>query len=352
MTSAHPDHPPEAATPEHPTTSPDASPTAGEVVALRAARRWRLAAVLASTVALLAVVGMVLALVLGPASDPGAGPVPTEEDDGEQAPAAGPALSWAPPELEDPETVEVTAENRALSLEPDQDYVVEMPEPVEVSGGVTINGGRNVVLVGGEIRITEEGERGPDARGLFLQDQTGTVHVEGLLITGPALAEGINLDQREGAVVQLQNIRVETVGEGPEEHHADVIQTWAGPSELRVDRLSGTTEYQGFFLLPMQFGDQEEPAGFDLRNIDLTGADEAGYLLWRDDRDWPITLENVWVSPSDGGDDRDAVLWEDDGRDGPWAGVEVGTPPEGPFVPEGVAGTGYVSPGYTDEQES
>ena len=173
------------------------------------------------------------------------------------------------------------------------------------------------------------------------------MHIEGLAITGPGLGEGFNLDQREGAVVQLQNIRVETVQGTEEGHHADVIQAWAGPAELRVDGLTGSTNYQGFFLLPNQFGDQPDPELFDLRRIDLTGEDGTGYLLWRDEDGWPVETSDVWVSPPSGEDDRETFLWpREDASDGSWGDVQVGTPPGGSFVPEGAAGVGYESPGY------
>ena len=329
---------------------PPAAPGSGRPAAERR-RRPRWVALLAAFLAgALVASGVWFAVGLGddggtaPAGDPEATTAPEPRPEG-----TGTALTWAPPELEDPETVELSAENRSPELEPDQDYVLEMPdEPVDVPGGITVTGGRNVVLIGGEIRISEPGE-GHDIRGLYLKNQTGTVHVEGLLISGEALGEGINLDQQLGATVQLQNIRVETVQGTQEGHHADVLQTWAGPEVLRVDHLTGSTTYQGFFLLPRQFGDQPEPQEFDLRNVDLTAAEGAGYLLWRDDLDWPVRLTDVWVEPNGDGEDREEFLWaRGDANTDTWDGVEVGTPPDGEFVPEGVAGVGYASPGYAE----
>ncbi len=323
-------------------------------------RRVLVAVGVALAVAVVAVVVVVVLLVRGsPAGPSGAeptgaatpptpSPTPTPSQAPEPEPGAPAVLTWAPPELVDPETVELSAENRSVTLEPDRDYVLELPdEPVEVRGGITVEGGRNVVLVGGEIRVGEEGE-GNDRRALLLRDQTGTVHVEGLLLSGPGLAEGINLDQRLGAVVQLQNIRVETVHGEEDGHHADVLQTWAGPAELRIDRLSGRTTYQGFFLLPLQHGDQDAPRLFDLRNIDLVGEDGAGYLLWRDDADWPLAAREVWVA-REGSTGASGYVWDDGSRAAAdWAQVRTGTPPDGPFVPEGSVGVGYTSPGYAD----
>ncbi len=318
--------------------------------------RGRLVALLAGAVALL-LVGLLLGTLLGrdgatPPEEGQAQDAAGQEDAAvpEDVPEAdGSTLSWAPPELEDPERVEITEDNRSLELEDDQDYELVMPdEPMEAPGGVVVIGGRNVVLIGGEISVPDTGEtEGGAIRGLFLKDQTGTVHVEGVAFTGEGLKEGINLDQREGAIVQLQNLRLGTVSGTEEGHHADVIQVWAGPAELRVDGLTGSTNYQGFFLLPNQFGEQPEPELFDLRRIDLTGEDGTGYLLWRDEADWPVKTSDVWVSPPGGEDDRETFLWpREEASDGSWEDVQVGTPPGGSFVPEGVAGVGYESPGY------
>ncbi|KGM14072.1 hypothetical protein N869_05445 [Cellulomonas bogoriensis 69B4 = DSM 16987] len=351
---------------QQPSSDQDAEPADGGAAAVTQAalQAWRRTALLASGVAVAAVVGLVAVLVTGrdqedlagppPSGPEGAGAaeepaVPTETPDApEPVPAvAEEALTWAPPPLEDPETIEVDAGRASLDLDPDRDYVIELPpEPLDVPGGVVLNGGRNVVMIGGEIHISRPGQTGPDVRGLYLKDQTGVVHVEGVLFSGPELAEGINLDQRQGAVVQLQNLRFETVRAGPPEHHADIIQTWAGPRELRVDGLSGSTEYQGFFLLPKEFGDQPEPDAFHLRRVDITGTPDAGYLLWRDERGWPMTIEDVWVDRAQQDTRRGSVLWRDDQPENWWDGVEVGAPPDGPFVPDGVAGVDYVSPGY------
>lgn len=63
------------------------------------------------------------------------------------------ALSWRPPKLTAPLTVQVSSSRPSLVLDDDKDYVVKLPAtPVTTKGGVTIRGGRNVVLIGGEIR--------------------------------------------------------------------------------------------------------------------------------------------------------------------------------------------------------
>ena len=72
-------------------------------------------------------------------------------------------LTWAPPNLENPQTIDIAQiiRERAtwkspahLKLDLDKDYIIKMPdEPLTVSGGLGISGGRNVVLIGGEIRF-------------------------------------------------------------------------------------------------------------------------------------------------------------------------------------------------------
>ncbi|GAA2721772.1 hypothetical protein [Cellulomonas aerilata] len=256
-----------------------------------------------------------------------------------------PKLTWRPPALTSPTTVTVSSTKHNLSLAAGRDYIIKMPTtPLDVRGGLTIAGGRNVVLIGGEIRSTRTSSVANDKRGLYLVNQTGTLHVEGLKITGSTLAEGINLDQRAGGTVQLQNIRVDTVYGSLNGHHADVLQTWGGPATLRVDRLTGYTTYQGFMFQPTQFG-SPSPKLFDLRNINIVGRTGSGYLMWRDGKTWPMKITNVWGKPSITGLPRGQWLRPDNTTYG-FGYVKVGTPSTGDFVPATRAGTAYVSPGY------
>ncbi|WP_299033003.1 hypothetical protein [uncultured Pseudokineococcus sp.] len=249
-------------------------------------------------------------------------------------------LSWAPPELEDPEVIRITEDDSSLTLEDDQDYLLVLPEdePLVVAGGLTVDGGRNVVLVGGEIRVPDGYDDGLDRRALYLKEQTGTVHVEGVRMSGP-LSEGINLGQPDGATVQLQNIVVEHVTGERDGHHADLLQTWAGPERLRVDGLSGSTDYQGVFLDPMDFSD-EEPEEFDLRRLRVAGVDRHGYMLWG-----PEDADYLEVS------DSEVTLERDRGRslafmpEEEWDGVDVVDELSG-GMPAGEPGVGYVTPGY------
>jgi hypothetical protein len=294
-------------------------------------------------VLLLAAVAAVLA-VRG-AGQPAAGPaLPTPTSTAAEADR----LTWAPPTLTDPLTVTVTATSNKVELSPDRDYIVKLPaSPLVVAGGVRIEGGHNVVIIGGEIAVPPKSEA-PDSRdrtGLLLKNQTGTIHIEGVRISGADLAEGIDLDQSMGATVVLQNIAVDEVHGSRDGHHADVLQTWAGPSTLRIDGLTGATQYQGFFLLPQQFLDTP-PVAFDLRRIVITGNPGgenggAAYLLWADNSAPYITAQDIVLvdqRPDLEGMLRPFGVWE--------GGVRLSTTADGAKLPEGTPGVGYSSPGY------
>lgn len=331
-------------TPEH-VAPEDAAAPPSEQTPAPASRNRPLALVVVGVV-LLAAVAVAVSAVRG--GEPAAGPEPTLPTPTALAPRAE-RLTWAPPKLDKPILVTVTAATPKIELRPDRDYIVRLPSsPLTLKGGLRIEGGRNVVLLGGEIVVPSRSEA-PDSRdrtGLLLKNQTGTIHVEGLRISGD-LAEGINLDQSEGATVVLQNIHVDTVHGSRGGHHADVLQTWAGPARLRVDGLVGSTEYQGLFLLPQQFVDTP-PESFDLRRIVITGEPDganggAAYLLWTDDTapwldardilliDQRTDLEGMLRPPS---------VWE--------SAVTLATTPERAVLPAGTPGTGYSSPGYQE----
>ncbi len=165
-----------------------------------------------------------------------------------------------------------------LRLDPSRDYLVRVSrDKGPRRKGLIVQGGHNVVIVGGQIRIGWQGKQPNhnDRRGLLLKDQTGVVHVEGLKIGGRDLGEGIDLDQRKGATVQLVNVHIGTVRDGDERNfgdtHPDLVQSWAGPRRLRIDGLRGRTGYQGLFLLPRQFQGDLDVREIDLRNISITG---------------------------------------------------------------------------------
>ena len=268
-------------------------------------------------------------------------------------------LTWSPPELENPTTIKVSDANRSLKLDQTKDYIVELPKDQPLNGGLSIWGGRNVVVIGGEILVSSN-----DLRSVYLQQNTGMMHFEGIHVRGlnaGDLKEGFNFNHRQtNCVVQIQNVRIEKVHGSRDGHHADILQTWAGPAELRIDGLTGFTQYQGMFLLPNQHFTFEKggflPKKWIFKNINLEGDEESAYMLWAPSpaQQWSIEIENVWVKPqASKRGNRDMFLWPKptQANDQFWADVKEGVPSGGDFVPLGSVGLGYVSPGYAAAKE-
>jgi hypothetical protein len=168
-------------------------------------------------------------------------------------------------------TLNITSSNKNFvfkGADAGKDYIIKMPStPLALDGEarMDINGGRNITLIGGEIKASSAARTQPVIK---FYGQTGTVHVEGLKISGaPKLGEGVQFVNMPSATVQFQNVYFDTLNAncGPRAyHHCDIFQIYnGGPKEVRIDRLSGTTQYQAFML-------QHAPSTkWDLRNIDI-----------------------------------------------------------------------------------
>lgn len=298
-----------------------------------------------------------------------------------QSPPGLEKLAWAPPKLHRAKVVHApNGENPAiLRLDPQRDYVVKLPRH-GLRGTLEINGGHNVVVMGGEVKVpssanqTDNGADGTDTA-IYVRASTGTVHIEGVLIRADddTLYDGIDVNAPE-ATVQVENVRVEDVYGSRTSMHADVIQTWGGVKQLDVDGLTAHGDYQGLTIAP----DLGPVGSVHLKHVDLT-AEAAppslarvtvggGIMLWLTSgtdtcNSATVTLKHVfianrtsrirstntvWPSPTSGLECAPAVA---DGRIEwptlPVSGaVTIGAPPHGSFVPEGVPGNGYHSPGY------
>jgi hypothetical protein len=160
-------------------------------------------------------------------------------------------------------------------------------------------------------------------RRLYLKGHTRMARVSGQSIRGP-LNEGINLDQRvPKAVVVLRDIAVDPVHGSEDGHHADLLQTWAGPDKLVVDRFTGTSDYQGFFLTPnQQFRTGPKPSYVWLRGVDLD-LRLGYYALWVDQQQrFPVYVRDTTVARNPTRMARDRWLWPKPSTgDRTWANV-------------------------------
>jgi len=208
---------------------------------------------------------------------------------------------WTAPELEDPETIRLGTGPTVTRLDPGRDYVVELPEQTK-RGATVLVGGRNVVIDGGSIAVRPTADGDERRRALYIKDARGTVHVEDVRIDGSgAPSDGVAISAPD-AVVQLQDLAVEDLRGSVSGWHADIVQPWGGVRELRIDRLRGSSNYQGLFLRP----DLGEIGRVVLSRVDLRLTDEptdgGGHLLWlATGCDAPeVTLEDVRLSADDG----------------------------------------------------
>ena len=276
------------------------------------------------------------------------------------------SLRWPRPALDDPTTVELDTGYTLTDLDPEEDYIVKLPSTKKV-GATVLVGGHDILIVGGAITIPKGTSSDAERRGIYIKGATGTVHVEGVLIDGSGGAEfdGVAIAAPE-ATVQLQNMRIVGVRGGYDTFHGDVVQPWGGVKDLRIDHLTGTSDYQGLTVM-----EELGPIGStEISNVDITTTESpmprhlaGGYMLWltTDNCDsYPVHLSEVYITPRPGRTLGTSV-WppsrsprfpchaEVDTK-ATWPNLPVtGGVKEGPAptsaVPEGAAGIGYEAPG-------
>lgn len=292
-------------------------------------------------------------------------------------------LTWSPPRLVAPTTISLPTTSAHLQLNPAKDYILKLPA-AGLTGSLWIEGGHNVVMIGGTITVpstanqTDNGADNTDT-GIYVKNATGTVHIEGVAIGAQTnvMFDGIDINAPL-ATVQIENVRITKLWGSDTMMHADAVQTWGGVGTLRIDRLSADGDYQGLTIDP----DLGPVGNVDIQDTDLTidpipsqllsESKGGGHMIWLTkgastcNAPSSVTLQNVYVnntttslglSPAD-------LVWPQAtntnlscasvDRNGsfswphlPVTGtVTLGAPPGGQFVPAGVAGSNYVSPGY------
>jgi hypothetical protein len=311
--------------------------------------------------------------VVTAADVPAPTPPPTSDPSADES-----KLTWAPPPLTNPTTINVADNQWLVSMDPTKDYIVRIGHQSACApagsnqSGLWLEGGHNVVLIGGHVSIPCE-STSYGRTGIKIRNATGTVHVEGVLIdnAGGYLTDGIAI-AAPLATVQLENLRVGPTWDWTTAH-PDLVQVQGGVAKLRVDKLTGIPTYQGIFLKD-EAGIPNGPT--DLRRVNLKpisglGVYKPNRVFWQETKDIAVTMSDVYIDRSgyqarafkdmpnpgpdyvccDGDTTRYATL-APDGLSMTWAGSNIagtvrdGNPPSGDFVPSGAAGEGYVSPGY------
>ena len=301
-----------------------------------------------------------------------------------QGPAGGESdkLRYPPPLLEHPLTLKLGPGATYNKLADGQDYLVKLPAVKKV-GSTTLEGGRNIVIIGGYVTLPvlmkasgqPDLSNGAISRGIYIKNNHGVVHIEGVLVdaTGGGMSDGI-VTASPDSIVQIENVRIDGVFGFNHQFHADVVQPYGGVKDLRIDKLTGYSAYQGLTI-----GRDQGPIG----SVEISRANlvcihpqvngpenNGGYMLWFTshgggaDTTYPLSFDEVYIQPRAGRSLGNsvwppagfaacpAVIAGDDSV-ATWPSlskvkgcVKKGPPPQGDFVPVGVAGLQYVSPGY------
>ena len=317
-------------------------------------------------------------------------PTPTQVA---QSTPSGYRLTWAPPALVNPTTVNlcdcnINSGKIIVNLAIGQDYVLK--DSVALHYPVQIKGGHNVVWIGGDIAPSS----GPDIAiqiGWGAGTGGGTIHLEGIYLHG-YLTDGIEGGEYAGlykpsgtladATLQIENVRIDGITGDSRVNHQDCIQHYGGWKYLRVDHFTCHSPYQGFEI-PWEDGasnNQGVLSNWDLRNANLYDMAPTGLsfqtLIHFGDRNGTFNatthgqrgnLLNVYLRatqrscdqetyPNSGSSSSDGTTVHSTMNAGgtiTWANawavygfVTPGVPPGGDFVPLGVDGVGYVTPGW------
>ena len=311
------------------------------------------------------------------------------EDKREEVPEED-RLLWPAPDHSSVLKVPFKDEQQRFVLEDDVDYRVVLPDQ-PLTHRLDIWGGRNVSVVGGAFRLKGYADLETNKAALAFwqgdQGQARTIHVEGVLfdMADARDRDGLALND-ENAIFQVQNIRFENVNGDHEGLHPDAIENWGGAKEVRIYKTTVITDHQGFLLSPLQPTQVHPIERVDIRKTDFRRNDgvygsypdhKCPIYLWlvHYQQETCVTYErgaflqdvyalhadNCWdfgmndampntIQPTDclasvneAGTEMSWPAFSFEGM------LQQGLPPDGEFVPEGVAGIAYVSPGYKSQ---
>lgn len=308
-------------------------------------------------------------------------------------------LRWQPPGYPNYSgyeqiTLAADGSNRSITRDSVTDVLILAPSEFNPSvanlGGVTITGCRNLVWIGGRLRIDNIAASPTQSTqtGIKIRGGAGTFHFEGLDIGGTNLNDAIAFQGITGgstsSVVQIQNCRIQnqlpagtTLASGM---HPDCIQfqdATGFPGTVRLHQNTFNSVYQGIFT--------QNPIGAvqvyrtNLRpRLDPNAGQMAHFLFWQETSNIPVSFpdNDVWIeenatnsaftfahevypqypegrNPANTGIDVPTITTDSSGTYVTWPNgsgitgrIYKGVPPGGDFCPAGVPGLSYQSPGY------
>lgn len=286
------------------------------------------------------------------------------------APPAEGELKWAPPgypSYSGYTHINVTNSSPRQSLSTTTDYVVHITEKITADGGVLLNGGRNIVIIGGEIHDSivltrAQAEAGELWRqiGLYLPNCKGTVHIEGLYIHGIGCGDGIETGTGAGgATIRVQNCRIQNqhVTQNPgtvgwNGSHPDAFQCYAGPAAWQMYQNTVVSSGTLRTWQPTEFGPNIQSVYME--RMDITAQTDVGsYALWDDTPSfWPEFHNDLYFQYDQSGQfhrngDVAHSAWDPPNGNVTGEAVHYSARPGGDLVPASMVLQGaYVSPGY------
>lgn len=232
---------------------------------------------------------------------------------------------WDRPTLRNPQTITITNANRNLALPQSRDYILRCaPGQVVLQSRLVVWGGHNVELEDCNLHVTTHDWAA------YLQHQSGTLWVHDVHFGGSHLTGGIQM-QEPGATVVMRDVIFDRVYGSYTTNHAELLQTWCGPTRLLIDGLTGSTTYQGLFMLPNQWC-STPLSQFDLRHVNINDSGGA-YALWLGDVKGAlhVNVRDVYVTPPRTRSWRGWWLMPQPPA-GTWSHVIAGAPPGGTYV--------------------
>lgn len=223
-------------------------------------------------------------------------------------------LRYPAPTLVAPTTIQLGTGLTVTKMDPARDYIIECPKSRK-TGSTVLQGGHNYTIKGCYVTVPNGDSQ---QRAFYIIGATGTVHIEGVLVdsSGGAEADAFAINAPL-ATVQIQRTRVDGVRGTQSTFHGDIIQPWGGAYEIRVDRFTGSSYYQGFQFPSMDGRPQTKMVKISRTNLKSLGTESSqsgGYLGWfirgAEDCDVviPAQLEQFYVKPRPGRS-ADNVIW-------------------------------------------
>lgn len=273
-------------------------------------------------------------------------------------------------------------------------HVRVIPKTIlDTAKGLLFSGAASVTLIGGQFKPSARTTwaAGNTADGHFVFFNCGAVYVEGVHLDGINVTEldGIQVSAiTSNTQVTIQNCRFDNIKGIQSGLHGDIFQTGStnmGPTgAVRVHRLSGNCNYQGFFLDPQNSGTRGGGiASLTMSDVNVVrnGTTTSRLYFFYNDQSrytsfgYPISLTNVWANPGSGQTVQEDAVWpasyagsngnfpdanyqakrasDSTGPYAHWPGLNAsgkvlsgrvyeGTPPGGDFVKASDVGLGYV----------